>query len=156
MSYPTFGVAVLLLLTPVPISANPEDSTPPFPGTYELISFVFFGVDGEESREDMTGQIHYDAAGNMAAQLMPRDYADNPESGERRVGYTAYFGTYDYDAGAKSVTHHVSGSNNASWVGRDLVRYYAFTDDGLKLSLKRGDRTIGTLAWRRISENPPQ
>lgn len=137
-----------------PIDAADADSSVAarFVGNYELLSFVFFGQDGEIRPQNTIGRIMYDANGNMAAQLMPKDYAQESSEGQQdnRRGYTAYFGTYTIDPENKTVTHHVIGSTNRNWVGTDLKRYYGFVDGDLTLSLKRGERTVGTLRWKRL------
>ena len=51
------------------------------------------------------------------------------------------------------MTHHVEGSVNPNWVKTDLVRYYAFSEDGerLMLSIRNPQgRVTGTLTWERI------
>jgi hypothetical protein len=51
------------------------------------------------------------------------------------------------------ITHHVEGSMNPNWVKTDLVRWYAFSQDGtlLMLSIKTAEgRVTGTLTWERI------
>lgn len=127
-----------------------------FVGNYELVSFETFGEDGAVTRRETVGRIMYDAAGNMAAQLMPRNRPEVPsgagaeERWAANRGYTAYFGRYEVDWHLGQVTHKVRGSVRQSWVGRDLVRYFEFEDELLKLSLKRDNRVTGTLTWRRI------
>ena len=67
--------------------------------------------------------------------------------------YTAYYGKYSLNTATGAVTHHVEGSVNPNWVKTDLVRYYAFSDDGnrLMLSLKNAEgRVTGTLTWERM------
>jgi hypothetical protein len=51
------------------------------------------------------------------------------------------------------VTHQVEGSVNPNWVSTDLVRHYAFSDDGnrLMLSIQNAEgRVTGTLTWERM------
>lgn len=140
-----------------PVKSDILDVKSRFVGNYELIAFETLGPDGQLVRREMTGRIMYDAAGNMAAQLMPAKRQPAPEGADATArwmanrGYTAYFGTFDVNAAEESVTHHVQGSVNLEWVGADLVRYYEFSGDILKLSLKRDGRVTGTLTWRRLS-----
>lgn len=133
---------------------------PPFAGNWRLVSFVTVGDDGVATPSRYTdGRIMYDAAGHMAAQLT---FANRPplapeateaERAVAQASYLAYYGTYQVDAQAAKVTHHVQGSTNPNWPRTDLVRYYEFADDGdtLRLSLRNdAGRTTGTLTWARI------
>src|SRR5690349_18546235 len=86
-------------------------------GTYKLISYTSFDQNGTATKLNYSvGQIAYDAAGRMTAQLMR---ADRPAAGRgasdaERVaalsGYIAYFGSYHIDAEKGIVYHHVEGS----------------------------------------------
>ncbi len=136
-------VAGAVWTAPVVIAA--DDSDAPFVGTWTLVSFFTYPVDGDPVDRKMTGQIHYDAAGNMAAQLMP-----SAETEERvKPGYVAYFGTYAVDRKAGTVTHSVAGSNFSRWVDTDLVRHFEFSGTRMTLSLKEDGRTTGALVWER-------
>jgi hypothetical protein len=117
-----------------------------FTGNWELVTYEIRNRDGALEARGMTGRIMYDAHGNMAAQLMP---ANTPE-GPTVEGYIAYFATYTIDESKTSVTHHVRGSNIARWVGTDLVRYYAFEDGMLTLTLRQNDTVTGRLVWKRL------
>ena len=95
----------------------------------------------------------YDAHGNMAAQLMPGDFAERTDeqgSGRGMRGFLGYYGKVIIDVEAGIVTHLVEGASIPSWLGRDNVRYYEFTDDGLILSLRRDGRVTGELTWKRF------
>ena len=103
----------------------------------------------------------YDAAGQMAAQLMQsgrKPLSTPPIETERAAayaGYVSYFGRYTVDPSNSTVTHHVEGSTNPNWVSTptNLVRSYAFSADGnrLMLSVKNAaGRVTGTLTWERI------
>ena len=128
-------------------------------GSYKLISFVNFDRNGVQTPSPLTvGQISYDAAGRMSAQLM-RDgrqrFTATPASEAERAAafssYVAYFGHYEIDADKKTVTHHVEGSMGPNGAGGNLVRHYEFSPDGksLFLSVKDGDRVTGRLQWER-------
>ena len=123
------------------------DADDRFVGTWKLVSFYTYPTDGEPVDREMTGRIIYDAAGNMAAQLMP-----NRETEERVTpGSVAYLGTYTVDDAAGTVTHAVAGSNFSRWVNTDLVRHFEFADDRLTLSLKEDGRVTGSLTWVRAT-----
>ena len=42
------------------------------------------------------------------------------------IGGYSYYGTFDVDTAAQTVTHHVEGANNPDWIGGNLVRAYRF------------------------------
>ena len=113
-----------------------------------------------------SGRIMYDAAGQMAAQLMQsnRKPLSTPSTeAERAIGYAgylSYFGRYSVDPSAQTVTHHVEGSTNPNWVSTPthLVRSYAFSADGNRLTLSvknAAGRVTGTLTWERIRDLSP-
>jgi hypothetical protein len=141
-------VFTFALRHPSPIEAKSEN---PFIGTWELISFESRNRETNElTPRPMEGRISYDPDGNMAAQLMPLfEAAPDQRRNER---YMAYYGTVDIDPNAKSVTHHVSGSNLYGWMGTDLVRYYDTDDEGrLVLVLKNNEGKITTrLIWKKL------
>ncbi len=111
------------------------------------------------------GRIHYDAAGNMAAQLMsesrkpfssrdPREVTD-AEYRDAFQTYTAYFGTYTIDAAAGTITHHVLGATVPNWPGNDQLRYFDL--DGEILTLRTppmrgndGEKSVHTLVWKKV------
>ena len=69
------------------------------------------------------------------------------------AGYVAYYGKSRSTPRRSKVTHHVEGSTNPNWPKTDLVRYYAFSEDGqrLMLSIRNAQgRVTGTLTWERI------
>lgn len=120
-------------------------------GNWSLVSYESFSADGTKRHPfgAAVGRLAYDAHGNMAGQVMRpgRHGADAP-------GYIAYFGTYDVDAGAHVVMHHVEGALNPSWVGGDQVRRFRFDGDHLVLEVDivRGDTTSRhVLTWKRLS-----
>ncbi len=61
-------------------------------------------------------------------------------------GYEAYYGTYEVNEQANSVTHHVQGSLVRALVGKDLTRIYRFSDGQLILKSSRPDEHW-TIAW---------
>jgi hypothetical protein len=114
----------------------------------------------------VSGRLHYDRAGTMAAQLMggaraafssrdPRAVSD----GEYRAAfqsYTAYYGRYTIDAQAGTVTHHVEGATVPNWPGQDQLRY--FTLAGRRLTLRTptmrgndGEKSVHTLVWEKLT-----
>jgi hypothetical protein len=141
-----------------------------FVGAWRLVSCETRDSNGQTQHpygERPLGQILYDDAGYMSAQLMrtdrPRFAGGDPARGtdaEVRSafdGYVAYFGTYSVDDAKSAVTHHVTGASFPNWIGIDLVRYYAFDEGGrLRLStppIEVGGRSLEyVLTWQRNPE----
>jgi hypothetical protein len=129
-----------------------------FVGSYKLISYTSFDADGKPTLLPYsTGQISYDAAGRMSAQLMraerPR-LPPRPSEAERAAAYSgfiSYFGRYELDPAKRTVTHQVEGALSPNMVGSGLVRHFEFSQDGstLFLSVKDGERVTGRLQWDR-------
>lgn len=113
-------------------------------GNWRLVSFVNIDESGAERDAGYDGgRIMYDAAGNMAAQLLRKS----------RENYIAYYGRVTVDPVASTVPHHVEGASIVAWIGTDLVRYYELSPDRrrLKLSLRNAQgRVTSTLTWERM------
>ena len=128
-------------------------------GSYKLISYVGYDQSGVATTLPYTvGQISYDAAGRMSAQLMRegRVKLTTPQASEAEraaaySGYIAYFGHYTIEPDRGTVTHHVEAAMSPNMVGSDQVRFFEFSPDGksLYLSVKSGDRVTGRLQWDR-------
>ena len=112
-----------------------------------------------------SGYIIYDAAGNMAVQLMRRDRPGLGPEGwqpgmnvddweevaadkvkEAFVGYSAYFGTYEVNEADGYVTHHRKGHIIPDFVGTEAKRFYILEGDTLTL-MPNNDRR---LRWKRL------
>jgi hypothetical protein len=115
--------------------------------------------------ETVQGQIMYDAAGNMSAQLMGEPRArfssrapdDTPavEFKAAFLSYLSYWGTYRVDPQARTVRHTVTGASAPSWVGSEQLRYYELS--GKLLTLKTppirgrdGVKQVQMLVWEKI------
>jgi hypothetical protein len=140
----------------------------PFVGTWRLISAEFRRADGEVLHlygRDPVGMLVYDAQGHMIGQIMRRDRpalpsgkaADNALEDYQAIikGYVAYFGVYEVDMAAGTITHHVQGSLIPDWVGVGQVRLFAFAGNRLTLrtppSPLRGAVLEGVLLWERVN-----
>lgn len=143
------SMLLVAAIWPAGVSGQDEDVAAKFVGHWRLVSFENFAEDGTVTARRMSGRILYDAHGNMSAQLMPTGDVETAEN-RRTRGYVAYFGAYEIDTEAGSVTHRPEGSNIQPWVGGELVRYFDFVDGKLTLSLKSDGRVTGTLTWERI------
>ncbi|MFN0123435.1 MAG: lipocalin-like domain-containing protein [Blastocatellia bacterium] len=136
-----------------------------FAGAWKLLSAVY-ERDGQQAfpfGQAPVGLLFYDAAGNMAVQIMSRQYIEEGQQGRGQdgrasfAGYLAYFGTYEIDAAASRIIHHVSGSTLAHWVGGIQTRQYHFPEehhgDCLILSApatRDGQGAAAVLTWERL------
>jgi hypothetical protein len=137
-----------------------------FVGTWKLVTAEYRSDDDEVHHLLGThpiGQLMYDERGYMSAQLLDANrpiFASNDwlkgtpeEVAAAFKGHRAYFGTFEVDEKAGTVTHHVLGSSFPNWTGRDNVRYYEFVGKRLILKtspmLMGGRHVIGWLVWER-------
>jgi hypothetical protein len=131
-------------------------------GTWRLISCEEREVGGGVNYPlgpDAIGQISYDAAGRMSAQLMRSNQAqfgrEDPlqATTEEKVAawsnYFGYFGTYMIDSKAATVVHHIEGSWFPNLIGTDHVRYFRFEGERLVLD---ADTAWGQVrnVWEKI------
>ena len=162
----------LAALAVVATAQQPADrpaaaSTHEFVGTWKLVGFETSDPESRTYRgEHPSGMLVYDAAGNMAVQIVP-DRVRGPFTGpaaelfsgprptpeeafDAIAGYAAYFGTYVVDERAETVTHKRVANLNPGGLG-DFVRRYEFeTPDRLILvPLERADRRAIRLTWER-------
>ena len=109
--------------------------------------------------EDAIGQLIYDRSGAVSAQLMRRHQAPFVDDDWRRarpeeraaawLGYFCYFGTFDVDEGASTVTHHVEGSWFPNLVGTDQLREFTLAENRLWLTAQTPWGRV-TLVWEKI------
>ena len=136
---------------------------PPFVGTWRLLSQHSLYPDGrrEPSRgEKAEGIIMYDAAGNMAVQLMRVDerateFTNMAELPTAMQGFLAYYGRYEVDVPQDEhtgvVRHYVTGSSYFGFRNTLQVREYEFAGDTLTLKAKSSfDDSLRLLVWQRI------
>lgn len=141
-----------------------------FVGTWQLRDACALTDDGRRLAsplgERVQGQIMYDAAGNMSAQLMAADRpkfsaraADETPAAEFKaafLSFTSYWGTYRIDPAARTVTHTVTGASAPSWPGSEQLRYFEL--DGRLLTLKTppirgrdGVKQVQMLVWEKVA-----
>ena len=151
-------LALTLVLSSVGVAHEQPTIAQRLVGSWELVSYEIIAEDGGRRAGNYDrGQITYDASGRMSAHLMhSSNKADvSPQTDDLRAAafrrYLGYYGPFTVDTAAGTVTHHVDGSSNPSWVGTRQVRYYALSADNaqLTLSLRDGSRTTQSLVWRR-------
>jgi hypothetical protein len=105
--------------------------------------------DGKMVKSEPSGIIMYTLDGHVAVQIMLSDTSkrsvSNPVQYEQG-GYEGYFGTYEIDEAAHTVTHHVEGALVRSLIGKDLTRVYRLEGKQLVLKSARPDEHW-TIAW---------
>jgi hypothetical protein len=140
-----------------------------FIGTWKLVSYEYRTLDGEVTYpmgRNMTGLLMYDAHGYMAGQLMNPDrmqfasgdkFRGSPEEVKRAFeGYTAYYGTYEVDEAEGAVNHKVESSMYPNWIGGVQKRFFEFSDNGQRLTLKTpplryaDQPQTGLLVWEKV------
>lgn len=98
---------------------------------------------------DRRGTIVYTRDGHMSVQIMLPQPEDTASGGPVRYdlgGYEAYYGTYEVNEDAHTVTHHVEGALVRALIGQDLTRVYRFSAGQLILKSSRPDEHW-TIAW---------
>lgn len=108
--------------------------------------------DGFPMGADARGQIIYAQGGYMTAFLMRADFADRNEPATVD-NCLSYGGSWSITS--DSVSHQVTFSSLAHWIGRPLVRRLSRRGDDLILHTapehsKSGNRYEHELVWRRV------
>ena len=106
-------------------------------------------ADGKMFRPEQTGVIMYTRDGHMAVQIMLPEGTNSKGSNPVKYdqgSYEAYYGTYDVDEAAHTVTHHVQGALVRSLIGKNLTRVYRLEGKQLILKSSRPDEHW-TIAW---------
>jgi len=139
------------------------------PGTWELLSRIDVTDAGDRRVDPALGAdpvswLIYDRSGHFAAQFMKRDRAtagalvDAPAGGANNSraqgGYDAYFGAYEIDDAAGTVTQRLLGALSAENVGMVLTRGMLVEGDRLTIEVRTtaatGEPVTRTLVWQRI------
>ena len=137
-------------------------------GTWKLVSCVGYWSDGRVTYpygENPEGLLVYDSGGHFSGQIQgqgrPLFESGNllkgaPEEIKAAFeGYVAYYGTYEVDEEAASLTHYVQGSLFPNWVGDTQTRYYSFEDGRLRLTtppfVGKRNPVTHTLLWERAN-----
>ena len=136
--------AVILALLVAPVAAqsdgiggNSESVREKLIGSWRLVLVDQQTPDGKTEKLERTGVIMYTRDGHMAVQILAAAHGPVDVGGPvqyEQGGYEAYYGTYDVDAKAHTVTHHVEGALVRTLIGKDLTRVYRF--EGRQLILK--------------------
>lgn len=143
-------------------------------GVWELVSLQDHRPNGDVldwMGKKPSGTLIYSPDGRMSVQIMRdphpfvaasmwssdgRDLLPSASANEIRDaynGYYAYFGTWEVDERAHTVTHHIRASLRSGEVGADYVRPYEFSGEQLLLrspvSAASGEKQTRVITWRR-------
>ena len=138
----------------------------PIIGAWKLISFQIERSDGTviyPFGEDAIGSIIYSESGRFSAQAMRRarpQFAagDRMQGTPEEIkasyeGVVSYFGPYDFDPDAGTVTHNVEGSLFPNWEGQAQLRYFQLDGNRIRLSTPpmkwSGGEIVASLVWER-------
>lgn len=128
-----------------------------FVGAWRLVSETEQGADSVTiypRGENPPGLLIYQADGVMAVQLMRAERSGDIRDRDTALDqYLGYYGRYSIDDAAQTVTHHLEGSSYPPYVGKDLVRRFAFAGNRLTLTatvVKHGQTLTRVLVWERI------
>jgi len=113
------------------------------------------------------GRATYDAAGNMAVQIMNQDrprfasedksLGDPEEMRSALSGYEAYFGRYRIDEKGQTVLHTLEGALFPNWVGGTQTRFFRLEGNRLELRTPEmpysGTKLTAVLVWERLGES---
>jgi hypothetical protein len=169
---PTWGqrtAARLIIATLVVLAAPGASADAPrdrLIGSWELVAVENRGSDGSVERPfgaHPRGRITYTTDGFLSAHVMhaerapfatPGLYDGTPaEKAAAYDSYIAYYGRFDLDPAAGTITHAITGSLFPNWSGSSQTRFYAFDGDTLTLSTppmeKNGKAITVHVVWRR-------
>jgi hypothetical protein len=145
------AAVALSAVCPAQSTTNTTDSvTQKLIGAWRLAWTDEQAADGKMKHiTDRQGTLLYTQDGHMSVQIMLPSAQSAPDGNPVKydqAGYEAYFGTYEVDKQAHTVTHHVRGSLVRALVGKDLTRVYRFSDGQLVLKSSRPDEHWA-IAW---------
>jgi hypothetical protein len=146
-------------------------------GAWRLVSIQIEGPNGPSIdpfyNADSTGLLVYDASGWMSVQIVgqhrpameapasrpPHDttHATPQDAALKAVvldTYYAYFGTWEYDEAAATVTHHIKSSLIPGETGVSYSQTVALEDGRLVFTTRRdvaGGTAVQKKVWQRIS-----
>jgi lipocalin-like protein len=157
-------VAALALLS-ISAVAQQQSLKEQLVGTWTLVSWEQTNADGTMVQQfgvNPKGIAFFDAAGRYIITVMRSDRAkyanDNfgqiaqataEENKATAQGTITYFGTYSASEPDRTITIHVEGSSFPNWNGTEQKRFFAITEDRLKLTVRppRGGRV--DVLWKR-------
>jgi hypothetical protein len=135
-------------------------------GTWRLVSYKSQASDG--SVRDLygpvpLGQLIYDNSGHMSVHLLKPDLPKCETLDRRKCpdqaarvafdNYFGYWGNYELNAAAKTITHHIEGASVPDWVNTSQMRHFQLAGKRLILTTPimkvAGTDTVQTLVWER-------
>jgi hypothetical protein len=128
-----------------------RDSREQLIGAWRLAWVEELSSDRKLHKVDRGGILLYTRDGRMSVQIMARAPEAARPAGPVTYelgGYEAYYGRYDVNQRAHTVTHHVEGALVRALIGSDLTRVYQFSGKQLILKSSRPDEHW-TVAWER-------
>ncbi len=133
-----------------------------FVGTWTLVKCVATEAGGNITYpygEKPTGQILYDAKGNMMVEIINMDAkkfsSPNPFQGTPDEivpaynGLMAYYGTYKIVADSNLVIHSIKACSFPNWIGQIQKRRYEFSNNLLILRTPPISSIQYELTWER-------
>jgi len=158
-----WGSIVLLSIVLAWQPAPAEEEMPALQGVWRFQGEVDTRADGSVVSigpvAGYSGLLVYTADGYVSVNIMPKDRKWKGDSGsesqlrETIETATAYFGRYEVDPKAHTVTHIVEVGLEPSDEGKHLVRKYELHDDTLVLSATwqyHGQSLDFAVTWKRV------
>jgi hypothetical protein len=161
---------LIVAIVSISLAGVASGQTPPgLVGTWQLVSRVDTDPSGKRIADPSlgahpVGYIIYDNSGHVAVQLMAKDRSANPcevtaPSSANNLahigGYDAYFGRFEVDAAAGTVTHILEGALSPADVGRRLTRRFKLDGDTLTIQFEPGGtgdpKITRTLVLHRVT-----
>lgn len=132
----------------VSVMAQRTDGTTTEPYGHRPRGAVVYGPDGRV----ITLIVHQDLEAFESESIAAASAAEASHAFRRTLGY---FGRYEADDEAGTVTHHIEACTFPNWMGEDEVRH--FMTDGSRLTLttpplpsgRGGDGVVFTLLFER-------
>jgi Lipocalin-like domain len=134
-------------------------------GTWTLVSWEQTNADGTTSQQfgaNPKGIAFFDAGGRYIITVMRSDRAkyviDNfgqiaqstaEENKATAQGTITYFGTYSVSEPDRTIAIHVEASSFPNWNGTDQKRFFAITEDQLKLTVRPPRGGSVDVLWKR-------
>ncbi len=131
-----------------------------FIGTWRLVACETKAASGEVSKpfgDKPQGRLVYDSEGRVSLQIMRPGNRFRlltrttlPSESNKDDFAEAWFGAFDVDPEAETVTHQIEASLVPAQVGTEMTRKYNFWSNRMILTGAGGGRT-----WRMVWEHEP-
>lgn len=163
------GLLVLCGVSLLSSEPRPKHVDKKLVGTWRLVSVEGTDATFHFAFDHPTGIITYDQSGWMTVQIdiqgVRKPFAAGAASGTYREkvaafdNYIAYYGTYELDLKAQTITHHLEDASQPNWRGVNNVRWFELQGNDRLLLIPREDGKGGVidrknatykLLWERI------